>query len=120
MAFSVPILIVTSLLSIVGVGCLVQDCLHKTKDTRKTSNFLAKAKEKDLREHVYERGWESADRKRISEVLGRLRNPGSMADARSMDSSLHSSNRVSFYEPSLWDSEKWRENSCTSRLSDGL
>jgi hypothetical protein len=108
MTFSLPIVIVTSVLSIVGLGCLIQDCIYKhNKGTGATSTRLTKAKVNEVKEYVYDRGWQSADRRRISEVLGSVRNPGSMADARSMDSSLHSSNRVSVYQPSLWNSEDW-------------
>jgi hypothetical protein len=108
MAFSVPVVIVTSVLSIVGLGCLIQDCIHKhDKGTQVTSTRLTETKVNEVREFVYDRVWRSADRRRISEALGSARNPGSIADARSTDTSLHSSNRVSVYEPSLWGSEYW-------------
>jgi hypothetical protein len=106
MTFSLPIVIVTSILSIVGLGCLLQDCIHK-HNTGTNSTRLTKNKLNEVKEFAYDRGWRSADRRRISEVLGSVRNPGSMADMRSMDSSLHSSHKVSVYEPSLWNSEDW-------------
>jgi hypothetical protein len=108
MTFSIPIVLVTSVLTIVGLGCFIQDCIHKHgKGTGVTSTRLTKTKVNEIKEYVYDREWRSADRRRISEALGSVRNAGSMADARSMDTSLHSSNRVSVYEPSLWGTEGW-------------
>jgi hypothetical protein len=106
MTFSLLIVIVTSVLSIVGLGCLLQDCIHK-HNKGMNSTWLTKNQVNEVNEFVYDCGWRSADRGRINEVLGSVRNPGSMADAGSVDSSLHSSNKVSLYEPGLWNSEDW-------------
>jgi hypothetical protein len=75
--------IIGSLLTITSLGCII----HKTRTHRKSGTNMANTRltnrgARRAQQRVYEREWHSADQGRVNEMLGQIRNPGSMVVVR--------------------------------------